>query len=195
MSAEIHIKKFPGLGIQSRAAARIVDMAQHRASRQGKLKFALIALAGSSEPAPQGPRKSPKQIERPVPGVPGMSEIVYPSGRKAWRGRYRDCVSKRRPRIKLGDSRTSTFSQAVAAWLAIQTRIAAGQSPRALSPTLSEFFDGAYTEYAQGKKRSFRDDISRFNSGIRPVIGHILMKDLTCADLERCINSLQRTRK
>lgn len=198
MNAEITIHDISEPVTRSRRTKKpdsVVNLGQYRASRQGGVNAALTALANPSKPASLRASTHPKQIESPVSGVPGMRQICYHSGLKAWRGRCIDPVTKRKLSINLGRSDKFTFAQAVAAWVAILSRVAEGYSPIAHSPTLSEYFDDAYTAYAQKKKHSFRDDISRFNSGIRPVIGHILMEDLTCADLERCIDSLHRTRK
>ena len=44
-----------------------------------------------------------RQIETPVPGVPGLRMAVYPSGRRTYVFRYRHPVTKRKTAITLGE--------------------------------------------------------------------------------------------
>lgn len=194
MNAKITIPDIFESGARAPGNAKsgpVVDLAQFRAARHCCLKIS-PAANGDVQLAR---RTQKRQIEKPVPGVPGVTEIVYPpSTVKTWRGRCVDPVSRQKLSINLGRSDRVTFSKAIATWESIKAKVATGHSPRSTSPTLSGYFDGAYTVHAQVKKRSFPDDVFRFNGGIRAVIGDITMEALTGADLQRCIDSLHRTR-
>lgn len=45
---------------------------------------------------------SRRQIERAVPGVPGLRLAIYPSGRRTYIYRYRDPVTGRKTCLTLG---------------------------------------------------------------------------------------------
>lgn len=52
------------------------------------------ATSGTGESIPK--MENRRQIERAVPGFPGLREAIYPSGRKAYILRFRDPVSGER---------------------------------------------------------------------------------------------------
>ena len=51
-------------------------------------------------------------------------------------------------------------------------------------PTLAEFFHGPYLSHAKAKKRSWRDDVSRFKR-IQPALGHRKLSAVTRRDVEQ----------
>lgn len=51
-------------------------------------------------------------------------------------------------------------------------------------PTLAEFFHGPYLTHAKAKKRSWRDDVSRFKR-IQPALGHRKLSAVTRRDVEQ----------
>lgn len=55
------------------------------------------------DPEGKGVKRHERQVERAVPGVPGLRVAVYPSGRRTYIYRYRNPVTKRKSAITLGE--------------------------------------------------------------------------------------------
>lgn len=58
--------------------------------------------APKAVPTASGEAASRRQIERAVPGVPGLRLAIYPSGRRTYIYRYRDPVTGRKTCHTLG---------------------------------------------------------------------------------------------
>lgn len=54
-------------------------------------------------PKPSQTASRTRQIETPVPGVPGLRMAVYPSGRRTFVFRYRNPATGRKTAITLGE--------------------------------------------------------------------------------------------
>ena len=159
-----------------------------KGDRQPHQPSPIAEAAGSDQPVLQAQR-APKRIgpvQTAVKGCPGLCKVTHPDGREEWVYRYSDPVTGKRPRIQIGDCR---HVDEIAARIAVRTftqRIQAGLSPRVNALTLAAYFDEHYLPWAQAHKRSWRDDLSRFNQYIRADLGQRAMVSIN----ERQIKAL-----
>lgn len=157
-----------------------------KGDRQPHQPSPIAAAAGSEQPVLKA-KRTPKRIgpvQSAVKGCPGLYKVTHPNGREEWSFRYRDPATGKRPRIQIGDCRQV---DEIAARIAVRTytqRLQAGQSPRETTLTLAAYFDEHYLPWAQAHKRSWRDDLSRFNQYIRADLGQRAMVSINAPQIE-----------
>ncbi len=106
-----------------------------------------------------------------------------------WFVRVTDPVTKRRPYIPLGDQVASKEAAEVVAPI-VAMKYRHGGLVKAGSPeTVSEWFD-RWIANREKKLSSTRNDRSRFDNHIDPVIGKLPMRSVSRSDLERLVRAL-----
>jgi integrase len=78
----------------------------------------------------------------------------------------------------------------VAEAVKIREIIKTGQSPSEARISLGDFFDSHYKPWAETEIVSAADSVARFNSYVRPEIGHVPIADLKLPRLKKLINDL-----
>jgi integrase len=137
--------------------------------------------------------KASKQREEPVPGVPGLRKITYPSGKAVWYFRFDDPVTGKRGIVRLGDLNSVPYMAAVAQANALSVGIKHRRSPKSSRMTLNVNFARHYLPSAKLKKVSWPDDASRYKHHIGPVFGETALGDLTKLAIKRHIESLRQS--
>lgn len=148
------------------------------------------AVAGSDHATATKATKL-RQVERSVAGCPGLKQITYSNGRKVWVYRYTDPITGKRDCVVLGDCIELDEIDARIKVRELQTKLKAGVSPRADRLTLAKFFDGHYARWARLNKKSWRDDISRFDAYVRGPMGSLALGDITTRQMARLVESLR----
>ncbi|MFD0666765.1 tyrosine-type recombinase/integrase [Ramlibacter sp. MAHUQ-53] len=127
--------------------------------------------------------------------LPGLYVDVQPSGRMAFRLRYRTGPGARR-HLTLGNARVITVQEARMQAREALRRAHAGGDPatapaHALGPTVARFFEGDYLPYARSYKRSWGCDASLLRHHVLPALGHRPLGDLTTPDIARLVAAMQ----
>ena len=128
-----------------------------------------------------------KQSEFPVKGYSGMTVIEYSTGHKAYYIRIK--YGGRRCRIKLGDESTS-WAQIELAYHQTINDINNGLSPVRINLTVDEYFHRFYLPWAKTNKASHKDDLSRFNSFIKPYLGKRILNRITTLSIQEILNGI-----
>lgn len=131
--------------------------------------------------------RSVKQIEVTAGVVPGLSYLLYSTGEHRWILRYRDPKSRKKTSLTLG---SGSLAHGVAEAVRIKEIIKTGQSPSEARISLGDFFDSHYKPWAETEIVSAADSVARFNSYVRPEIGHVPIADLKLPRLKKLINDL-----
>lgn len=118
-------------------------------------------------------------IEESFPDEKGLRRLTdRVSGRQTWALRYRCPLKGSANLATLGPCDTMDEIAARVAAREMKRLIAQGVSPVAPRLTVGLVYDHVYEPWAQQHKRSWRDDRSRFNRVIRPVLGNEIADDL-----------------
>jgi len=134
------------------------------------------------------------QHEEKVPDVPGLYKVRY-KNKASWvfRFRYWDAIAGKRKRdaITIGDVETVSFVEAVAEVRRMREDIKQGRLPFAGRELFQHFFERTYLTWAKANKRSWRDDVHRGRKLVQ-ALGHMAMKDIQRADIQRALDQLRR---
>ena len=110
-------------------------------------------------------------------GITGFILEVRATGGATFALRYRDSHNKQ-IQHKIGDARSISFDKAKTAAKVIRSRVVLGEDPAAEKRnkravlTVDELFDERYLPYAKGYKRSWRSDVSIYNSHVKKRFGN-----------------------
>ena len=138
----------------------------------------------------EGGRKT-QQVEQTVVGIKGLSIVTYPSGNGSYVYRYASPLTGKKTSVTLGAVSEIKLVAAAVQVADIELKIAEGIDPRAATQTLGEWFDLDYLPSLRKTNRSWRDHLSRFNSHIRPALGHRPVNQISSLELRRLIDGLQ----
>lgn len=181
------------LSSAKRKPAQVFVFEEAIPSQRRLQKPTAIALAcGNDAVALKGRKK--RQQEEKVPDVPGLYKVRY-KHKTSWvfRFRYWDACSGRRKRdaITIGDVETVSFLEAVAEVRRMRDDIKQGLLPFAGRELFRDFLEGTYLKWAKANKRSWRDDVHRGRKLLN-ALGHMAMKDIKRADIQRALDQLRR---
>lgn len=133
-----------------------------------------------------------KQREESVPGMPGVRKVTYrETGKQTYVIRYRDPVTGRRTCKTVGDAGRMSLVDVALALDAIRALVRQGRSPGEKTPTVDEFFHGAYLLWARAHKRSWKDDASRYALYLQAPLGSAFLDRITTRDLQRVLTELR----
>lgn len=127
--------------------------------------------------------------------VPGFGMVVRPSGAKSFIFQYRNLRGER-PRIKIGDLGPLTVEQARDIARKYYAEVAQKKDPRDLlkpAPIGGMTINDLLDRYLKSAKfaalaKSTRDcDPATFNNHVRPLIGPLVISDMTPDDLQRMV--------
>lgn len=127
------------------------------------------------------------QVEVSSGLMPNLKYLLYSNGDHRWLLRFTDPKSKKKTCRILG---SGSMAQAIAEAVKIKELIKAGQSPSEARITLAEYFDSHYRAWAEKHLSSAADSVARFDSYIRPAIGHLAIADLTLPRLRKLVSEL-----
>lgn len=127
------------------------------------------------------------QVEVSSGLMPNLKYLLYSTGEHSWVYRYRDPKSKKKTCRTLD---SGSMAQAIAEAVKIKELIKAGHSPSEARITLAEYFDSHYRAWAEKHLTSAADSVARFDSYIRPGIGHLAIADLTLPRLRKLVSEL-----
>ena len=179
------------ISAHTREDCQVHSLENYRPGTHRPQKVTLIALlCGSQQPTLKARR--PAQVEQPVEGCPGLRKVTYRSGRQVWIYRYTDPLTGLRTCITIGDCREIDEIGARVEARTYAQRLQAGLPPRQSAMTLAGFFDACYLPWAQAHKRSWRDDLSRFNQYIRATLGTRMLVTLTDRQIKQLGDDLRQ---
>lgn len=152
----------------------------------------LVRACGSD--APDLRAKAPKQTEKRVPGLPGVVEITYRTGKRkgkqVWHLRYRDPLTGRWTSIKLGEVGIVPFIEMAALAKRYQDDVAAGRSPKSGCMTLKTFITLYFHPWVLENQRSSKDTLARLERYVLAFLGSKALADIDPRDAERLIERL-----
>lgn len=131
-----------------------------------------------------------KQTEIFYADQPCVSKIIYPSGSEAAYYNYRPADGGKRKRIFLGDPTVTPLHQIFTKADEIRRDIANGISPTHANLSIREFFYSHYFPWAMANKRSWRDDLSRFNSHILEPLGDARINTLISYQIQQVLDGM-----
>ena len=145
-----------------------------------------LTTPGRSRPPNSWPR------EESFPDTAGLRRMTYPvSGRQTWGYRYTDPVTGKRNLHTLGPCESMDEIEARVRAREIRRDLERGISPKRSSITLTVLFDVVYLPCAErNNKGSWRDDKSRFDQLIRPVLGHRVANTIRSEDIRQLAEDL-----
>lgn len=122
--------------------------------------------------------------------LPGFSLIAYASGKGSYTSRFR--CQKRRDSIKLGDFRVLTLEQARELHREVLYKLAHGENPKEARKAKITFaeFSIEFLALGEGRKKSHRDDVQKFEKRLNPAFGKMPLADVTTAMLNRFLHTL-----
>lgn len=119
--------------------------------------------------------------------MPNLKYLLYNNGDHRWLLRFTDPKSKKKTCRILG---SGSMTQAIGEAVKIKELIKAGHSPSEARITLAEYFDSHYRAWAGKHLASAADSVARFDSYVRPEIGHLAVADLTLPRLRKLVSEL-----
>lgn len=131
-----------------------------------------------------------REVEYSDADVAGLRLVVNRLGRKSWLLRYTHADAKRS--MKLGDYPGVDISEARQRAVDARSQLARGIDPQAREVvivkealTLTAFMEKEYLPHAKAQQRSYRDTLGRWNHHIKPVFGHLPVKDIRTQEVQR----------
>jgi integrase len=128
--------------------------------------------------------------------LPGFSVRVSPSGRKSFCVLYRR--GRRLRRLTIGRHPVLSLKEAREIARDALVEVARGGDPAARkveerkAPTFAELANEYLERYAKPNKRSWSEDQRIIENKLNPVLGRILAKDVTRADVRRLLENIVR---
>ena len=132
-----------------------------------------------------------KQVELCDTELSNLRLIVYgATGKASYTSRFR--IGKRRDSKKLGDFRVLTLEQARAMHRELVVDLARGVSPkqRRMSEITFEDFSVEFLKLSKGKKKSYTDDVQKFEKRLNPAFGKQHLAEIMPPALNEFLNSL-----
>ncbi|ONG37605.1 integrase [Alkanindiges hydrocarboniclasticus] len=114
--------------------------------------------------------------------VKGLKLVITRGGRYSWLLRY--IIGTKKRAMKLGDYPSVTLAQVRLMAQAHHELIKHGTDPQEqrdmekTMPLLTSFFMDHYYPYAQKRKSSYLDDLSRFNNHLKAPLGHLKLNQV-----------------
>jgi integrase len=136
----------------------------------------------------------------------GLYVDVLSNGRMSYRIRYYENGLKKCTTI--GNARVLLVEEARIVGREILRKVAAGinpkktikliQAPTFFKPenlqTLSQFFETKYVPFVKGYKRSWKCDLTLINNHINPILGSMVMANITPADVSKLVYDMHSRR-
>jgi integrase len=125
----------------------------------------------------------------------GLKLQVGTTGRKYFYYRYTYRGIKNA--IRLGEFGVMSVAQARTAVTEAKTKMMAGLDPKSerakvnAMPTVLEFGENNYIPHAMQHKRSYRNDMAKLRDHIYPVIGNMLLNQVTIIEIQKLLNGLR----
>ncbi|UTO18346.1 tyrosine-type recombinase/integrase [Acinetobacter sp. Z1] len=136
--------------------------------------------------------QSRRELEITDNVVKGLKLVVTRQGKKTWLFRY--VINGTKRAMKLGNYPELRLAEVRLIAQAKNDLLTIGKDPQherdvqKAMPTVNEFFTKTYYPYAQKRKRSHSDDLSRFNNHLHNVIGHLPLNQVEATNVMQILD-------